>query len=59
METNAVPDHARIQKLVDALTSCLAELDEMGAQVAAAHLDSALHALERQFGPAANVSNTE
>lgn len=59
VETYAVPDYARIQKLVDSLTSCLAELDELGADVAAAHLDSALHALELQFGPAANVSNTE
>jgi hypothetical protein len=59
LETNAVPQHDRVQKLVESLTNCLAELDSIGAAVAAAHLDSALHALQRQFGPASELSDTE
>jgi hypothetical protein len=54
-----VPQHDRVQKLVESLTNCLAELDSIGAAVAAAHLDSALHALQRQFGPASELSDTE
>jgi flagellar biosynthesis regulator FlbT len=59
METNAVSEHDRMQKLVDTMTSCLAELDSIDAHVAGAHLDAALQALRRQFELARNISNPD
>lgn len=59
METNAVPDHERVEKLAEVLTNCLSELDQLNAHVAAAHLDSALHALSRQFDLPVNISDPE
>lgn len=51
--------HDRLQKLVDTMTSCLAELDSMEAYVAGAHLDSALQALRRQLPLARYPSNPD
>jgi dsRNA-specific ribonuclease len=59
METNAVSKHDRFQKLVDTMTSCLAELDSMEAYVAGAYLDSALQALRRQPPLARYPSNPD
>ena len=39
----------RLEKLAEALTLNMIELDRIGARVAAAHLDQALNALARQF----------
>jgi len=52
-------EHDRIRKLVETLTDCLVELDRIEAHIAGAHLDSALHALRRQFGFAEEISVTE
>lgn len=49
METNTVAESDRVEKLSETLMQCLVALDEIGADVAAAHVDSALHALRRQF----------
>lgn len=49
----------RVQNLVETLHNCLVELDQVGAQIAAAHVDSALHALQRQFGLRRNNSNPD
>jgi len=54
-----VVQHDRVQKLMETLTNCLVELDGVDAAVAAAHVDSALHALIRQFGVSANTSNPD
>jgi hypothetical protein len=44
---------------METLTNCLAELDELDAAVAAAHVDTALHALATQFGAGRNASNPD
>ena len=59
METLAVPKIERLQKIISTLTECLSEMDEIGAHVAAAHLDSALIALQSQFDLHPNISNSE
>jgi hypothetical protein len=59
MEMYAVFEQNRVQKLVETLTGCLSELDAVGAQIAAAHVDSALHALQRQYGATLNTSKAE
>lgn len=51
--------HDRMQKLVDTMTRCLAELDSMEAYVAGAHLDTALQALQRHLALAGNPSNPD
>jgi DNA-binding FrmR family transcriptional regulator len=38
-----------IHDIIDRLRSCLADLDRLVAPVAAAHLDTCLHALADQF----------
>jgi hypothetical protein len=45
--------------LLKRLTELLAELDAIDAQVAAAHLDQAIHALRHQFADRSDTSNTE
>lgn len=37
-----------IETLVERLTLCLADLDRIGAHIPAAHVDAALHALQRR-----------
>jgi hypothetical protein len=59
METNVVSKHDRLQKLVAAMNSCLAELDTLGAHVAGAHLDAALQALQREFSRSPKSSDTD
>lgn len=58
METSAVCEFNHAENLAQTLTNCRAALDELGAQVAAAHVDAALHALRRQFdlGPEDSTS---
>ncbi|MBB4859746.1 hypothetical protein HNO88_003075 [Novosphingobium chloroacetimidivorans] len=52
-------DSHRVEDLTETLTKCLAALDEIGAQVAAAHVDAALHALRRQFDSTQEISTSE
>lgn len=59
METTAVCESDRVKNLTEILAKCLAALDEIGAQVAAAHVDSALHALKRQFDTDREGSTSE
>lgn len=48
-----------IETVVERLTSCLADLDRMGAHIPAAHVDAALHALQRQYELAGYPSETD
>jgi hypothetical protein len=59
METSAVPDQEHIHQLVEKLESCLRDLDEVDASIAAAHLVSALAAFRRQFNLSSNPSDTD
>lgn len=52
-------ENDRVQKLIETLTNCLSELDEVDAPIAAAHVDSALQALQSQFGLTRNTSNPD
>lgn len=54
-----MPNHERAQKITTILTDCLAELDNIEATVAAAHLDSALNALRLQFDLSTNAPKTD
>lgn len=54
-----MPEHVRVQKLMETLVNCLVELDGVDAAIAAAHVDSALHALTRQFGLSRNDTNPD
>jgi hypothetical protein len=59
LETNAVTKHDSARNIVEELQQKLAELDAIGAEVAAAHLDSAIQALRRQFQLNLEYSDTE
>jgi hypothetical protein len=50
METYAVPEEESVDRLIESLESCLAELDRIEAHFSAAHVETALNALRRQFG---------
>ena len=51
--------HDSARNIVEELQQKLAELDAIGAEVAAAHLDSAIQALRRQFQLNLEYSDTE
>ncbi|MEW9855842.1 hypothetical protein [Novosphingobium sp. M1R2S20] len=59
METYEVASHSHIEKLDQSLKSCLDELDQLDAAVAAAHLEAALHAFRRQFAVKAEPFKAE
>ena len=59
LETNTVLNEDRIANVAEKLANCLEELDRLGADVAAAHVDSALQALRRQFDVQARASKAE
>ncbi|WP_236554710.1 hypothetical protein [Novosphingobium sp. 9U] len=52
-------DSDRAKNLADDLAACLVALDELGANIAAAHLDAALNALRRQFNLPEEISTTD
>jgi hypothetical protein len=59
LETCTVYKEETAEGLLKRLTELLAELDAIDAQVAAAHLDQAIHALRHQFADRSDTSNTE
>lgn len=49
----------QVQEIVATLLACLDKLDGIGARIAAAHVDTAVHALRRQFALAEEPSDIE
>jgi hypothetical protein len=49
METKIVLDENPVEDIVETLNRLLVSLDEIGADIAAAYVDSAIHAIRRQF----------
>jgi hypothetical protein len=54
-----VIEQVHIETLVERLTLCLADLDRIGAHIPAAHVDAALHALQRRCQTVGYPSETD
>jgi hypothetical protein len=59
LETCTVCKEETAERLVKRLSELLVELDAIDAQVAAAHLDQAIHALRHQFADGIETSDPD